>query len=247
MSGLVGYDSSDGEEIAGEAPAPPQIPNGKGSAANDAIIGPSIPSEELVENEGDLAPQSPYTANYNMIRNMTLPTVPNLEIPPSPPGSPSPGIEKKFAHFLELKKKGVHFNEKLARSSALKNPALLQKLMASAGMEDGDQYETTLPKSLWDPSGFPPWAYKEELAQSQQKVLARKEEERKKAKRDAIDFVSASASEQSSRAHTPAKEGGSRSKGSATERVMAGLNRDQGKSPQMSNLASRSAGEKWNR
>ena len=28
----------------------------------------------------------------------------------------------RFKHFLELKKQRIHFNEKLARSSALKNP-----------------------------------------------------------------------------------------------------------------------------
>ena len=247
MSGLVDYDSSDEDGIDAVQPVLPQVANGGNLEANDVVIGPSIPTGNVVANGGSSAPQSPYTANYSMIRDMTLPTVPNLEIPPSPPGSSSPGIEKKFAQFLELKRKGVHFNEKLARSSALKNPALLQKLMASAGMEDGDQYETVLPMSLWDPSNFPTWAYKEELAQSQQKILTRKEEERKKAKREAIDFVGASASESSSRAHTPVREGGTRSRGSVTERVMAGLNRDHGKPHQMSNLASRSAGDGRNR
>ena len=247
MSGLVGYNSSDEDEEVKETLAPPQVPNGKGSSPRETIIGPSIPVENIAENEELSARQSPYSANYNMIRDLTLPTVPNLEIPPSPPDSPSPGMEKKFAHFLELKKQGVHFNEKLARSSALKNPALLQKLMASAGMEESDQYKTTLPRALWDPSGFPPWAYKEELAQSQQKLLATKEEECKKVKRDALDFVPASASEQSSRANTPAGDGGPRSRGSATERVMAGLNRDRGISPQTSSLASRAARERRHR
>ena len=247
MSRLVGYNSSDEDEEVKETLEKSQVPNGRTPSTTETVIGPSIPVEHIAENGDYSAPQSPYTANYNMIRDLTLPTVPNLEIPPSPPGSPSPGMEKKFAHFLDLKKQGVHFNEKLARSSALKNPALLQKLMASAGFEESDQYETTLPKTLWDPSGFPPWAYKEELSQSQQKVLAIKEEERKKVKRDALDFVTASTSEQSSRAHTPAGDGGSKSRSSATERVMAGLNRDRGISPQTSNLASRAAGDRRRR
>ena len=247
MSGLVGYNSSDEDEEAKETPVRTEVPNGKTLLPTEPIIGPAVPVDEIAENGEHPAPQSPYSANYSMIRDLTLPVIPNLEIPPSPPGSPSPGLEKKFAHFLELKKQGVHFNEKLARSSALKNPALLQKLMASAGMEEGDQYKTTLPKASWDPSGFPPWAYKEELAQSQQNILAIKEEERRKMKRDALDFVPAISSEQSSRAHTPAGDGGPRSRGSVTERVMAGLNRDRGTSPHTSNLAPRMVGEKKRR
>ncbi|KAJ6155043.1 hypothetical protein N7470_005609 [Penicillium chermesinum] len=48
--------------------------------------------------------------------------VPNLDIPPSPPGSPDPAANAKFQHFLSLKHQGVHFNAKLATSSSLKNP-----------------------------------------------------------------------------------------------------------------------------
>lgn len=160
------------------------------------------------------------------MRNLTLPTTPNLDIPPSPPGSPPPGTDKKFEHFLELKKQGVHFNEKLAQSSALKNPSLLYKLMASAGLEEDDQYNTTLPEELWNPKGFPPWAYKEELAKSQQEVTKKREEERSRLQRESIDFVSATNSGNSTRVGTPAATGGNKgSKASAAERVMAGLDR----------------------
>ena len=162
-----------------------------------------------------------------MIRDLTLPSRPNLYIPPSPPGSPPPGMNEKFGHFLDLKKQGVHFNEKLARSSALKNPSLLQKLMNFAGIEESEQYESSISKNIWDVGSFPPWAYKEELAKSQQEIMKKKEEERARIQRESIEFVSASGSGDSSRAGTPATGGTKLGlRGSAAERVMAGLDRE---------------------
>lgn len=165
---------------------------------------------------------------------MTLPPVPNLDIPPSPPGSPIPEMDNKFAHFLALKQQGIHFNEKLARSSALKNPGLFQKLMGFAGMEESDQYASTLPKELWDPAGFPAWAYIEELEKSQQEMQKKMEEEKARVQRDTIDFVSATSSAQPSRGGTPASGGVIRGlRVSAAERVMAGLDRERARSPQV--------------
>lgn len=129
----------------------------------------------------------------------------------------------------------MHFNDKLAKSSALKNPSLLRKLMDFVAIEEQDQYASTLPKDLWDPTVFPPWAYKEELAKAQQNLLTKREEERARKQREAIDFVPESLSATSSRGGTPitsAGRGGWR--GSAAERVMAGLDRDKGRSPQVS-------------
>jgi len=200
-----------------------------------------------LEYESTSAPQSPYSEHRATVRNLTLPTVPNLDIPASPPGSPPPGMDLKFTHFLELKKQGVHFNEKLAQSSALKNPSLLKKLMDFAGVEEDKQYATTLPADIWDPAGFPPSAYKEQLASSQQEILKKREEERAKAQREAIEFVSASASNQSSRSGTPASGTNSKGlRGSVVERVMAGLDRDRVQSPRVSNLVARRSSSRGN-
>ncbi|MCJ1477936.1 hypothetical protein MMC13_006610 [Lambiella insularis] len=189
------------------------------------LEGPSLgPSASRPDTELLSAPQSPYTANRALIRDLTLPTIPNLDIPNSPPGSPPPGMDQKFEHFLELKRQGVHFNEKLARSSALKNPSLLKKLMDFAGIDESEQYSTTLPPSIWDPTGFPPSAFKEELNKSQEEVHKRREEERLKARRESVDFVSASVSGQSSRAGTPASSGVSKGlRGSAAERSLEAI------------------------
>ena len=237
--------------------------NGRSAAGKDASMVGAARAYPIVDKpeprplvgplsmalEGDItsAPQSPYTANRARVRDLTLPTVPNLDIPASPPGSPPDAIDQKFAHFLELKKQGVHFNEKLARSSALKNPSLLKKLMDFAGVEEDGQYATTLPTDIWDPTGFPALAYKEQLASSQREILQKREEERAKVQRGAIEFVSASASTQSSRSGTPASSTNSKGlRGSAAERVMAGLDRNRVQSPRTSNLVARGSSSRGN-
>jgi hypothetical protein len=137
----------------------------------------------------------------------------------------------KFKHFLELKKQGIHFNEKLAKSSALKNPSLMQKLMDFADIDEAGQYATTLPKDLWNPDGIPGYAYKEELAHSQQKIRKKKEDEKAKGQRESIDFVPATG-EPLSRSGTPGT-GGRTGQKSAAERIMAGLEMGRSSSPQV--------------
>lgn len=197
------------------------------------VLGPPRPSSASGPTNGAASrASSPYSLNRSLVRDLTLPPVPNLDIPPSPPGSPSPSTTAKFAHFVELKKQGVHFNEKLARSSALKNPNLFQKLTRFAGIDENDEYASTLPKEMWDPTAFPAWAYKEELAKSQQEITKRKEEESMRTQRDALDFVPASsAAGDSSRATSAGGAAGRMPGKSAAERVMAGLDRGRTKSP----------------
>lgn len=200
------------------------------------VLGPTIPTATddslpmagLLEEDQETGatPQSPYSANRALSRDLTLPTVPNYHIPPSPPGSPIASTNARFKHFLELKKQGVHFNEKLAKSSALRNPGVMQKLMDFSDIDDAGQYATTLPKDLWDPEIFPANAYKEDLAKSQQKILKRKEDEKSRGQRESVEFVSASASAApASRSGTPGN-GAKQSQKSAAERVMAGLDRN---------------------
>ncbi|KAL8680184.1 MAG: hypothetical protein Q9186_003596 [Xanthomendoza sp. 1 TL-2023] len=194
----------------------------------NTMIGPQVPPEARLDGDVLASPLSPYSANRAALRNLTLPTMVDLNLPPSPPGSPPPEMMQKFEHFMRLKQQGVHFNEKLAASSALKNPSLLPKLMSSAGLADSDQYGTTLSKDIWDPSAFPDWAYKEELAKSQQSITRRKEEENTRTQRDSINFVSATGEAKPdfgvSSSFTLGSKGGRAS--SAAERVAAGLDQD---------------------
>jgi hypothetical protein len=191
----------------------------------DGYISP--PSSELET----FIPQSPYSADRAQLRELTLPPIPNPNIPSSPPGSPPASTNAKFAQFLELKKQGIHFNEKLAKSSALKNPSLMEKLMDFADIGDIEQYGSTLSKELWDPLAFPGWAYKEELVKSQQRILKKREEAKTASQRDSLDFVPATASGDSSSGGTSGASSGRLGPKSAAERVMEGLDRGRSNSP----------------
>ncbi|KAI1336850.1 hypothetical protein F5Y15DRAFT_392396 [Xylariaceae sp. FL0016] len=155
-------------------------------------VGASFPPLEEDTAEDDTAqaqpPGSPYTSTRALLRDLTLPTVPNMDIPPSPPGSPPPATSKKFEHFLELKKKGVHFNSRIAQNPSMRNPALMDKLMAFVELDQKDQYATTLDQDVWDPSIFPRYAYKEQLKQSQSEVA----QGRTRGRGEAVGFVPAS-------------------------------------------------------
>ncbi|KAI2635951.1 HCNGP-like protein-domain-containing protein [Xylaria nigripes] len=134
-------------------------------------LGPTFPPlDEDVGADITMPPGSPYTATRALLRDLTLPAVADMDIPPSPPGSPSASTSKKFENFLELKKKGVHFNSRLAETPSMKNPALADKLMAFAELDHRDQYRTTLPADLWDVDAFPRNAYREQLRQSQSDI-----------------------------------------------------------------------------
>lgn len=142
-----------------------------------------------------MPPGSPYTSTRALLRDLTLPTHPNLDLPPSPPGSPPPALTKKVENFLELKDKGVHFNAKLQSSAALRNPALLDKLLAFAELDEpgpagGPQYATTLPKELWDLTLLPEWAHRQELRLAQERL--RKEREAERSATGKMEFVPAS-------------------------------------------------------
>lgn len=104
----------------------------------------------------------------------------------------------------------------------------MQKLMDFSDIDEVGQYSTTLPKELWNPEVFPEHAHKEELAKSQQRILKKKEAEKRG--RDSIDFVPAANSDPPSRSGTPGLVSRSGQK-SAAERVMAGLGRSN--SPQV--------------
>ncbi|KAI9039068.1 HCNGP domain-containing protein [Aspergillus affinis] len=158
------------------------------------VLGPSHQEAQPSNPRSTHGQASPYSASRNLVHDLTLPPVPSLDIPPSPPGSPNPTANAKFAHFLALKKQEVHFNEKLASSSSLKNPSLLKKLMEHAGLGEEMQYHTALSRELWDMDGLPDWGFKEELLKAQKDMRNNLEEQRVQGQRDTIDFVAATAS-----------------------------------------------------
>ena len=206
-----------------------QIDDAPTSNTDPPMIGPLNPAELAEPPAGPLSPSgnvSPYSTSRALIHDMTLPPIPNLDIPPSPPGSPDPTANKKFAHFLTLKKQGIHFNDKLASSSSLKNPSLLDKLMDHAGIDERTQYASSIPQELWDPSSLPSWGFKEELLKSQQEVRRQIEAKNSTTPRDSIEFVSGSGSSGSSGPSRAEMSSNSKAKSSAAERVKTGLSRE---------------------
>ena len=180
------------------------------------ILGPSMNtgSKTPLEEESQSPPLSPYSAERAAIRKLTLPPIPNFDIASSPPGSPPHELNAKFERFLELKKQGIHFNEKLEKSSALRNPHLFQKLREYAGISEADQYCSTLPEGMKVPTKFPKQAYPEEMEKARKEAAKRKEEEIAKGQRGAVEFTPATATATAIPKRT-----------STTERVMAGLDR----------------------
>jgi hypothetical protein len=250
MAALVTYESDDeGEDLQtspGTSPGlpfPPQNiqsttapvkPAHENSKQTSSPVGPMLGPVQIIDDgtallpDGDPMPQSPYSSNRALVRDLTLPTLPNYNIPSSPPRSPIASTNAKFNHFMNLKKQGVHFNEKLSNSATLKNPSLMQKLMDFSDIDVAGQYATTLPKELWNPGSFPESAYKEELSKSQQTILKKREDDKNRGQRESVDFVPAIASGESSRNGTPKI-----SQKSAAERIMAGLDRGKSHSPQI--------------
>ncbi|THZ84524.1 hypothetical protein D6C84_04082 [Aureobasidium pullulans] len=182
-------------------PADEPAPASSGPALGPALgpmagpaAGPSMPeagpSAMPSEEDDGSVPSSPHTASRLMLRNLTMPPVPNFQIPPSPPGSPPPDTTTKFARFLDLKKKGTHFNERLYHSSALRNPGLLPKLMDFAGISQEDQYATPWSQGAIA-TKFPDWAYGDKLVAAHEKIAKKKEQEKAKNPREAVDFVPA--------------------------------------------------------
>lgn len=162
-------------------------------------------------------PRSPYSATRALLRDLTLPAIPNLDIPPSPPGSPGPAgldaLNAKFDTFLRLKRADPaydrapqHFNARLAASASLRNPALTDKLLGFVGVGgkvgegiDVDGYGTTLGKEVWDPRGFPEWAFKG--------VLRRTHEEGKRGVGEKVEFVPAASGAEVAAGAAPVRGG----------------------------------------
>lgn len=239
MSGLVGYDSSSDDDTAviptpqtlpsskasdvlnggatatGDVgPSEEQPSSAPRASSSENIIGPMLgpvdqPSDAAVAD----ALSSPIAladmSERDAIRHLTQPTFPASSLPPSPPGSPDPAANERFRRFLDLKSRGVHFNDDLARKSSFRNPSLLSTMMSKVGIDEKAQYNTSLPLDLWDPNDFPEWAYKEGLLKSQQELKSQSDANRKMLSatgKRTIEFTPESASAGSSRKSTPGQQ-----------------------------------------
>ncbi|KAK6534606.1 hypothetical protein TWF281_005914 [Arthrobotrys megalospora] len=219
------------------------------------IQGPQIPSQNEVDTFGPMRPPSaemeyppsddnegsgpaspplsPYSHARSLLRSYTIPNLtPDFSIPESPPGSPPAGTSKQFATFLNLKKKNVHFNQKLLQTTALRNPNLLENLMTHVGMDSVGQYASNWSKEIWNPDPKVLGEGIESLrGENAVQALARLQKvgfEERMAERKTVEFVGSSSAVGEKSGNTKAQV-----PMSAAERVMSGLDRDRKSSPAM--------------
>lgn len=225
MDGLVGYASSSEDEdeasktdtlvngTGDRADSQTLAPTGENSTSVDAnargpMVGPSMPTDltAIHDYEEDLTQQLPPMSERDLLRFLTQPSHPVMTLPPEPTGSADPAVTAKLKRFLDLKSKGVHFNEDLASKSSFKNPGLFASLLEKADLPPEAQYASNLPSEIFSLDMLPPWAYKEALLKSQQTIAAELEAI-KKAKSAAgqrsIDFTHAKHAESGSQHLTP--------------------------------------------
>lgn len=198
--------TSDIERIGEQIDPAPTVSSGEGLLG--PLLGPTAhPNGTVVTEEEPVFPIAlADMSERDAIRHLTQAPFPAPSLPASPPGSPEPAANERFRRFLELKAKGVHFNEDLARKSSFRNPSLLSTMMSKVGIDEKAQYNTSLPLDIWNPNDFPDWAYKEGLLKSQQELQEQADAHKKMLSatgKRTIDFTSESASEGSSRKSTP--------------------------------------------
>jgi hypothetical protein len=173
------------------------------------------PQYDTVETLSE-PPLSPHTTERSLVRSLTMPPYPNFDIP-DPPPLPAPNSEeaarlaattKKFERFLEVKREGMHFNERLQNSSSLRNPSLLPKLMVFAGVSLEESYATTIPSDVGGvPTKWPEECYVEALVKANER-----REKKRLGERGKVEFVAAKGSKSgpSSANGTPGSNGNGR-------------------------------------
>jgi hypothetical protein len=83
----------------------------------------------------------------------------------------------------------------------------MEKMMDFVGLDEQDQYATTLSKDLWDPAAFPEWAFRGPLKKSQDAIRKEREAEKAAGTRTALDFVPSSASQSTATSQTTTPAG----------------------------------------
>ncbi|CAI4216390.1 unnamed protein product [Parascedosporium putredinis] len=144
MAGLVSYGSSSEDEDV-QPRSPPQPEKSNGTATEVEVAGAPKPEAEptgpSLPLESSAAPPDAFIGPVLAPSGPTAGDLPEPDQEPDiltmPPDLPTPPpAPYSVENFLELKDKGVHFNAKLQSSAALRNPALLDKLLAFAELDE---------------------------------------------------------------------------------------------------------------
>ncbi|TPX44546.1 hypothetical protein SeMB42_g04289 [Synchytrium endobioticum] len=99
-----------------------------------------------------------------LLKPSEMEEVDNYGIPPETDVDCDPDLEAKFEQWMKLKAQGMHFNTRLTRTHAFRNPSIMSKMIEFQGL---DEYGSNFPKDVFDPHGFPPETYVDELEKAQ--------------------------------------------------------------------------------
>ncbi|RIA80607.1 HCNGP-like protein [Glomus cerebriforme] len=114
----------------------------------------------------------------------------NWGIPPEPEEECDQSLQ--IVHFHLLKERGVHFNKNLLKNKAFRNPHIYNKLVEFVEL---DEIGSNFDREVYDPYGFPPEAFADQLAEVQKRIA----EERaiaQQQQRSQIHFVGSSSNTQ---------------------------------------------------
>jgi hypothetical protein len=69
-------------------------------------------------------------------------------------------VQAKMEKWTELRRNGTSFNGALMNNKGFRNPSIMNKLIEFLEL---DEYGSNYPKEEYDPRGFPPESFLEEL------------------------------------------------------------------------------------
>lgn len=97
-------------------------------------------------------------------------------------------LQSKVAQWLELKRDGTNINDRLRSSKGFRNPDFLQSVVEHFSI---DQHGTLFSPDVFDPKGYSPQDFYDELAKAQRRENERREKERRERGLDrGLEFAS---------------------------------------------------------
>ncbi|CAG8440477.1 10952_t:CDS:2 [Acaulospora colombiana] len=176
-------------EVRASSPSSDQL--GKRVVVSDINNDPSIPMEI------EVPPDEPvdFQQKIAMRRLLTPKSIEGMEnwgIPPEPETECDQALQEKIAHFHQLKSKGIFFNENLLKNKAFRNPHIYNKLVEFVEL---DEIGSNFDRAIFDPYGFPPEAFADQLAEAQKKQAEERQQQQQQ-HRSQIQFVGSSSSSQ---------------------------------------------------
>ncbi|KAK7302960.1 hypothetical protein RJT34_13857 [Clitoria ternatea] len=106
-------------------------------------------------------------------------------LPPPPKAKCSEELQRKINKFLEYKRAGKSFNAEVRNRKDYRNPDFL---LHAVRYQDIDQIGSCFSKDVFDPHGYDPSDFYDEIEADMRRESERKEQEKKKAQK--VEFVS---------------------------------------------------------